>query len=122
MAVGRTVAATAGANRPTPCIPIPSNQPRSFRGQLRCLICFSQTHLPPKHQLRPQCQQKQSKSSILAARYIMGFWSRQTRFDVNGEVGAEKSAAAIRPADMQSRYPISRSHSERPNCNQEGFL
>ena len=26
MAVGWTVAATAGANRPTPCIPIPSNQ------------------------------------------------------------------------------------------------
>jgi hypothetical protein len=26
MAVGWTVAATAGANRPTPCIPIPSNR------------------------------------------------------------------------------------------------
>ena len=39
------------------------------------------------------------------------------------EVGfPEKPAGAIRPADMQSRYPISRSHSERPNCNQEGFL
>jgi hypothetical protein len=32
MAVGWTVAATAGANRRTPCIPVPSNQ-------LRCLTC-----------------------------------------------------------------------------------
>jgi hypothetical protein len=34
MAVGWTVAATAGANRRTPCIPIPSNR-------FRCLIYFS---------------------------------------------------------------------------------
>jgi hypothetical protein len=40
MAVGWTVAATAGANRRTPCISYPF-QPASFRGLLRCLICFS---------------------------------------------------------------------------------
>ena len=41
MAVGWTVAATAGANRRTPCIPIPSNQPRKLSGPAPLFNCFS---------------------------------------------------------------------------------
>jgi hypothetical protein len=59
MAVGWTVAATADANRPTPCIPIPSNQPQLsgpaplFNLLLTNLITSHQSrfanHLLPSH-------------------------------------------------------------------------